>query len=151
MDLLGRERAWVGPQRLSESRKALRFFFNVGFGSLWAFISGMLVYRIAPSAAGSGIPEVKTILNGFVMQDVVSLRTLAIKIPGLMLSVAAGMSLGKEGPLVHVAVCWAQLLSRTFPQRLGSGQVSRAQGLKWSRNRVTRPLVIEVLQRVQEA
>eukprot|EP00913_Durusdinium_trenchii_P022965 g21563.t1 len=35
---------------------------------------------------------------------------------GLMLSVAAGMSLGKEGPLVHVAVCWAQLLSRAFPQ-----------------------------------
>lgn len=28
--------------------------------------------------------------NGFVMADVVSLRTLLIKIPGLMLSVAAG-------------------------------------------------------------
>lgn len=84
--------------------------------------------------------------NGFVMADVVSWRTLLIKVPGLMLSVAAGcgvnryflhnmiafiwfltrrarlapgMSLGKEGPLVHVAVCWAQLLSRAFPQLLG--------------------------------
>ena len=28
--------------------------------------------------------------NGFVMSDVVSLRTLVVKIPGLMLSVAAG-------------------------------------------------------------
>ncbi|CAK9074613.1 unnamed protein product [Durusdinium trenchii] len=92
------------------------YAFNVGFGTLWAFISGMLVYAFAPAAAGSGIPEVKTILNGFVMADVVSWRTLLIKVPGLMLSVAAGMSLGKEGPLVHVAVCWAQLLSRAFPQ-----------------------------------
>jgi len=93
-----------------------RFGYNVGFGTLLAQLSGMLVYLFAPAAAGSGIPEVKTILNGFVMADVVSLRTLLIKIPGLMLSVAAGMSLGKEGPLVHVAVCWAQLLSRFFPQ-----------------------------------
>ena len=30
------------------------------------------------------------------------------------------MSLGKEGPLVHVAVCWAQQLSRFFPQLLGT-------------------------------
>eukprot|EP00434_Breviolum_minutum_P025695 symbB.v1.2.022706.t3/scaffold2028.1/size91989/3 len=93
-----------------------RFAYNVGFGTLLAQLSGTLVYLFAPAAAGSGIPEVKTILNGFVMADVVSLRTLLIKIPGLMLSVAAGMSLGKEGPLVHVAVCWAQLLSRFFPQ-----------------------------------
>lgn len=92
------------------------FSLNVLFGTLWASLSGFLVYAFAPAAAGSGIPEVKTILNGFVMSDVVSLRTLVVKIPGLMLSVAAGMSLGKEGPLVHVAVCWAQLLSKFFPQ-----------------------------------
>lgn len=92
------------------------FAFNVGFGTFWACLAALLVYLFAPAAAGSGIPEVKTILNGFVMADVVSLRTLLIKIPGLMLSVAAGMSLGKEGPLVHVAVCWAQQLSRFFPQ-----------------------------------
>ncbi|CAJ1383228.1 unnamed protein product [Effrenium voratum] len=91
-------------------------FISVSYGTFLAFISGLLVFSFAPSAAGSGIPEVKTILNGFVMADVVSLRTLLIKIPGLMLSVAAGMSLGKEGPLVHVAVCWAQQLSRFFPQ-----------------------------------
>eukprot|EP00435_Cladocopium_sp_Y103_P063517 s467_g25.t1 len=98
------------------------FAFNVGFGTFWACLAGLLVYLFAPAAAGSGIPEVSEttdLRNGFVMADVVSLRTLLIKIPGLMLSVAAGMSLGKEGPLVHVAVCWAQQLSRFFPQILG--------------------------------
>ncbi|CAE8590640.1 unnamed protein product [Polarella glacialis] len=92
------------------------FVANIGLGTCMAFASAFLVYRFAPAASGSGIPEVKTILNGFVMPDVVSLRTLLVKIPGLMLSVAAGMSLGKEGPLVHVAVCIAQQLSSIFPQ-----------------------------------
>eukprot|EP00445_Apocalathium_hangoei_P034819 CAMPEP_0203954342 /NCGR_PEP_ID=MMETSP0359-20131031/87411_1 /ASSEMBLY_ACC=CAM_ASM_000338 /TAXON_ID=268821 /ORGANISM="Scrippsiella Hangoei, Strain SHTV-5" /LENGTH=895 /DNA_ID=CAMNT_0050887869 /DNA_START=49 /DNA_END=2736 /DNA_ORIENTATION=+ len=92
------------------------FFANVGLGTLMAFCSALLVFLFARAASGSGIPEVKTILNGFVMPDVVSLRTLLVKMPGLALSVAAGMSLGKEGPLVHVAVCWAQLFSGIFPQ-----------------------------------
>ncbi|OLP81223.1 H(+)/Cl(-) exchange transporter 5 [Symbiodinium microadriaticum] len=101
-----------GVQGLSSLR------FGLCEGSPWvtfrhcpeASLSGFLVYAFAPAAAGSGIPEVKTILNGFVMSDVVSLRTLLVKIPGLMLSVAAGMSLGKEGPLVHV-------VSSFFPSR----------------------------------
>jgi len=88
----------------------------LGTGTAMAVASATLVRFFAPAASGSGIPEVKTILNGFVMPDVVSLRTLCVKVPGLMLSVAAGMALGKEGPLVHVAVCWAQLLSGLFPQ-----------------------------------
>lgn len=41
----------------------LRFAYNVGFGTLLASLSGTLVYLFAPAAAGSGIPEVKTILQ----------------------------------------------------------------------------------------
>ena len=41
----------------------LRFAYNVGFGTLLAQLSGTLVYLFAPAAAGSGIPEVKTILQ----------------------------------------------------------------------------------------
>lgn len=84
----------------------------VAVGALYAFTSACMVKYLAPAAAGSGIPETKTILNGFVMPNVVSVRTLLVKAPGLALSVSAGMALGKEGPLVHVAMCWAQLVSR---------------------------------------
>jgi len=94
----------------------LGFLASVVLGTLMAACSAALCYKFAPAACGSGIPEVKTILNGFVMPEVVSLPTLAVKIPGLALSVAAGMALGKEGPLVHVAICWAQLLTRFCPQ-----------------------------------
>ncbi|KAI0084872.1 chloride channel [Irpex rosettiformis] len=65
-------------------------------------------------AAGSGIPEVKTILSGFVIHGYLGGRTLFTKSVGLALSVASGLSLGKEGPLVHIASCVGNIVSRFF-------------------------------------
>ncbi|KAJ3070525.1 hypothetical protein HK102_006642, partial [Quaeritorhiza haematococci] len=65
-------------------------------------------------AAGSGIPEVKTILGGFVIRKFLGGWTLLIKCVGLALSVASGLSLGKEGPLVHVACCVGNIVPRLF-------------------------------------
>ncbi|GAA5857166.1 hypothetical protein JCM8547_009348 [Rhodosporidiobolus lusitaniae] len=67
-------------------------------------------------AAGSGIPEIKTILSGFVIRGYLGSWTLAVKAVGLTLSVASGLSLGKEGPFVHIASCVANILSRPFPK-----------------------------------
>jgi len=39
-----------------------------------------------------------------------------VKCIGMVLSVGAGLSLGKEGPLVHVACCCGNLLSNLFPK-----------------------------------
>ncbi|KAH9944710.1 chloride channel [Amylocystis lapponica] len=65
-------------------------------------------------AAGSGIPEVKTILSGFVIHGYLGGRTLFTKAVGLALSVASGLSLGKEGPFVHIASCIGNIVSRFF-------------------------------------
>ncbi|CAE6419770.1 unnamed protein product, partial [Rhizoctonia solani] len=65
-------------------------------------------------AAGSGIPEIKTILSGFVMHGYLGGRTLFTKSVGLALSVASGLSLGKEGPFVHIASCVGNIVSRFF-------------------------------------
>lgn len=65
-------------------------------------------------AAGSGIPEIKTILSGFVMHGYLGGRTLFTKSVGLALSVASGLSLGKEGPFVHIASCVGNIVSRYF-------------------------------------
>lgn len=67
-------------------------------------------------AAGSGIPEIKTILSGFVIHGYLGGRTLFTKATGLVLSVAAGLSLGKEGPFVHIASCVGNIVSRFFPK-----------------------------------
>ncbi|KAF2270012.1 voltage-gated protein/chloride channel-like protein [Lojkania enalia] len=66
------------------------------------------------SAAGSGVAEVKVILSGFVLHGYLGLRTLIIKSLGLILSVASGLSLGKEGPYVHVATCIGNIACRLF-------------------------------------
>ena len=49
------------------------------------------------SAAGSGVAEVKVILSGFVLHGYLGIQTLFLKTAGLILSVASGLSLGKEG------------------------------------------------------
>src|SRR5271155_2675641 len=40
--------------------------------------------------------------------------SLAIKTITLPLAIASGLSVGKEGPSVHVAVCFAHTISRLF-------------------------------------
>jgi chloride channel 3/4/5 len=68
------------------------------------------------SAAGSGVAEVKVILSGFVLHGYLGLRTLIIKTLGLILSVASGLSLGKEGPYVHIATAIGNIACRIFPK-----------------------------------
>lgn len=66
------------------------------------------------SAAGSGVAEVRVILSGFVLHGFLGLKTLAIKSVALILSVASGLSLGKEGPYVHIATCVGNIACRLF-------------------------------------
>ena len=58
--------------------------------------------------------QVKTILSGFVMRGYLGAWTLLVKAVGMVLAVGAGLSLGKEGPLVHVACCCGNLFTRLF-------------------------------------
>lgn len=64
------------------------------------------------SAAGSGVAEVRVILSGFVLHGYLGVRTLVCKAAGLILSVGSGLSIGKEGPYVHIATCIGNIVSR---------------------------------------
>lgn len=66
------------------------------------------------SAAGSGVAEVRVILSGFVLHGYLGVKTLLLKTTALILSVASGMSLGKEGPYVHIATCVGNIACRPF-------------------------------------
>lgn len=81
---------------------------------LFAYTSARLVKSFAPYAAGSGISEIKCIIAGFVMKGFLGFRTLIIKSIGLPLAIASGLSVGKEGPSVHYAVCTGNVVSRLF-------------------------------------
>jgi chloride channel 3/4/5 len=54
--------------------------------------------------------------TGFVIHGYLGVRTLFTKAVGLSLSVASGLSLGKEGPLVHIATCIGNIVSRIAPK-----------------------------------
>lgn len=66
------------------------------------------------SAAGSGVAEVKVILSGFVLHGYLGLKTLIIKMLGIILAIASGLSIGKEGPFVHIATCIGNISCRLF-------------------------------------
>ncbi|CAG8445238.1 7375_t:CDS:2 [Acaulospora colombiana] len=70
--------------------------------------------RLRSYAAGSGIPEVKTILSGFVIRGFLGIRTLWVKALTLAMAVSAGLTLGKEGPFVHIACCVGNIMTRLF-------------------------------------
>ena len=49
-------------------------------------------------------------MSGVVMPDMLSKKTLLSKVLGMTFMLSSGMSLGKEGPFVHIAGCIANSL-----------------------------------------
>ncbi|KZV63169.1 Cl-channel protein, partial [Peniophora sp. CONT] len=94
----------------------LQSLIYIGLSVALAASSAVLVVVYAPHAFHTGIPEIKAILGGYVFDSFLGPWTLLIKALGLALAVASGLSLGKEGPLVHVSCCLAYMLSRLFVQ-----------------------------------
>ena len=66
------------------------------------------------SAAGSGVAEIKVIVSGFILHSYLGVKTLVVKTIALILSVASGLSVGKEGPYVHIATCVGNIACRLF-------------------------------------
>jgi CIC family chloride channel protein len=84
-----------------------------------ALISGWLLVRHFPEARGSGIPQTKAVL--FLERGYINLRTAVGKFVCSSISLASGISLGREGPTVHVGAGVASVLGRRLglrPQRV---------------------------------
>lgn len=92
----------------------LNYAVYVIISLLFSFIAAILVKNYAPSAAGSGISEIKCIVSGFVMKGFLGWWTLLIKSIGLPLAISSGLSVGKEGPSVHYAVCVGNSIASLF-------------------------------------
>lgn len=91
---------------------------------IFAAIAASLVRRYAPTAAGSGISEIKCIVGGFAMPGFLGGATLALKSLCLPLAIALGLLLGKEGPSVHYAVAVGNCVARgvgRYRQRASKG------------------------------
>ena len=104
----------LDPKSYAFAAYIISYMFYVSWALLFAFLAASFVRTYAPYACGSGIPEIKTILSGFIIRGYLGSWTLTIKSLGMMLTVAAGLSLGKEGPLVHCSCCIGNIISRFF-------------------------------------
>ena len=69
---------------------------------------------ISVDAQGSGIAEMKVVLSGVWLKNVLTLKTFIAKVIGLIFAVSSGIFFGKLGPDVHFAVLIANQLCR-FP------------------------------------
>lgn len=64
--------------------------------------AALICKYVAKQAVGSGIPEIKVIMNGFVLQNYLTIKTMVAKVIGLILVLGSGLPVGKEGPFVHI-------------------------------------------------
>ena len=97
-------------------------------GGTLGWLAVWLTRRFAPSAGGSVIPHVKAVLLGLRQFQPVPL--VATKLGAGLLALAAGMSLGREGPTIHIgAACAAWLgLRMHAPARTQKNLIAAGAG-----------------------
>jgi chloride channel 7 len=101
IEWLAKLRWGVSYYLMENDMPAASFFYFASLAVIYIGISSYFTSFHAPTAAGSGIPEVKSYLNGVNLRNILSTKTLLVKICGVALSFTGGLAIGKEGPLVQ--------------------------------------------------
>jgi len=84
----------------------------IGVCAAGAGAAALLVRRVAPYAGGSGIPHVEAVLTGALAPA--SIVLIPVKFIGGVLSMGAGLALGREGPCVQMGASIAHFLGRVM-------------------------------------
>lgn len=101
----------IAEKYIDEGKWAGSFFVYVVISLLFGIISALLCF-IVPNAAGSGIPEIKAFLNGVGIRQYVRVKVLIVKAIGVCFSVASGLPVGKEGPMIHIGAIMGAAVSQ---------------------------------------
>ncbi|KAL1776222.1 chloride channel protein ClC-Ka isoform X1 [Sigmodon hispidus] len=91
--------------------------------ALLSFSSGFS-QSITPFSGGSGLPELKTMLSGVVLEDYLDIKNFGAKVVGLSCTLATGSTifLGKVGPFVHLSVMISAYLCRVRTKTIGESE-----------------------------
>jgi H+/Cl- antiporter ClcA len=82
----------------------------MAFSALFGGIAAISTVFIGPGAVGSGTVEIIAYCNGINYPHFFGARTLLVKVFGNALAVAAGLCVGKEGPLAHIGAIIGQII-----------------------------------------
>ncbi|MBW4645203.1 MAG: chloride channel protein [Goleter apudmare HA4340-LM2] len=104
---------WLGTWRVQSTQILPAWLILPLVGASFGFLAGWLVQRFAPEAAGSGIPQVKASLANVPVK--LSWRVAIVKLISAIITLGAGIALGRQGPTVHVGAGLAAGLSRWVP------------------------------------
>lgn len=104
---------WLGTWRVHASHIFPAWLVLPIVGLCFGFLAGLLVERLAPEAVGGGIPQVKASLANVPMR--LSWRVATVKLLSAIITLGSGITLGRQGPTVHVGAALAAGLSRWVP------------------------------------
>ncbi len=104
---------WLGTWRVQTTQIVPAWLFLPTIGMSFGFIAGYLVNRFAPEASGSGIPQVKATLANVPIR--LSWQVAIIKLVTAIITLGSGLSLGRQGPTVHVGAGLAAGMSNWVP------------------------------------
>ncbi|MBW4683853.1 MAG: chloride channel protein [Komarekiella atlantica HA4396-MV6] len=104
---------WLGTWRVYSAHILPAWLTLPAIGLGFGFLAGFLVQRLAPEAAGSGIPQVKASLANVPVN--LSWRVAGVKLLSAMIAISSGITLGRQGPTVQVGAGLAAGMSRWVP------------------------------------
>ncbi|MBD2770567.1 chloride channel protein [Iningainema tapete] len=104
---------WLGTWRVHTSLLLPVWFVLPAVGLCFGFLAGFLVEKFAPEASGGGIPQVKASLANVPIG--LSWRVALVKLLSAMLALGSGITLGRQGPTVHIGAALAGGMSRLVP------------------------------------
>lgn len=91
---------------------------HMGAMAALALAGGLPVICCVNSAGSSGIPSVIGLLNGCDLRLHFTVRSLLVKLVGVIFSVSSGLAAGPEGPMIFVGACVGALLAKILSHPL---------------------------------
>ncbi|HEY9838756.1 MAG TPA: ClC family H(+)/Cl(-) exchange transporter, partial [Vampirovibrionales bacterium] len=104
---------WFGSLRIQASNQHLPGLVLPAIGLSLGLLCGFLIERLEPEATGSGVPQIKGALAQFPI--VLNIRVAIVKLTTSILAMSAGLTLGRQGPTVHIGAALAAQMSHWVP------------------------------------
>jgi len=111
--LLKQSVGWFGSLRIQASNVLPGSLVLPAVGLSLGLLCGFLIERLEPEVTGSGIPQIKGALAQFPIA--LNLRVALVKLVTSILSMSAGLTLGRQGPTVHIGAALAAQFSHWVP------------------------------------
>ncbi|NEO29864.1 MAG: universal stress protein [Symploca sp. SIO3C6] len=104
---------WLGSWRIKASLALPPSLVLPIFGLSLGVLGGILIESLALEATGSGVPQIKGALAQFPIA--LNLRVALVKLVSSVVSMSAGLTLGRQGPTVHIGAALAAQFTRWVP------------------------------------